>query len=73
MYLVGAIGLSMTLHFLILYVPFLANIFVIVPLNLEEWKAVFFISLPVIVIDEALKWISRTFMMEPEPKRLKSD
>ncbi|KAF9519919.1 hypothetical protein BS47DRAFT_1370620 [Hydnum rufescens UP504] len=58
MYLVGAITLSMALHFMILYVPFFAKLFVIVPLNVEEWKAVLFVSLPVILIDEVLKFIS---------------
>jgi len=31
-----------------------------VPLNLAEWEAVLVISLPVIFIDEALKYITRT-------------
>lgn len=61
LYLCGAISLSMGLHFMILYVPWLAKLFVITPLNLEEWKAVFWISIPVIIMDEALKFISNTF------------
>jgi Ca2+ transporting ATPase len=64
-YLIFAITLSMILHFMILYVPFFAQIFVIVPLNLEEWKAVMWISIPVIIIDEILKLISRTFIAPP--------
>ncbi|KAI9290256.1 SERCA-type calcium-translocating P-type ATPase [Umbelopsis sp. AD052] len=64
-YLIFAITLSMVLHFMILYVPFFAKIFVIVPLNVEEWKAVMWISIPVIIIDEILKWISRTFIAPP--------
>ena len=44
----------------------------IVPLNVEEWKAVVLISLPVIVIDEVLKFISRTFIAPPA-KKLKQD
>ncbi|KAK4701052.1 P-type Ca2+ transporter type 2A, partial [Phenoliferia sp. Uapishka_3] len=55
MYLVGAIALSMSLHFMILYVPFFSTLFVITPLNWEEWQAVVLISLPVIFIDEAFK------------------
>ncbi|KAF9357263.1 hypothetical protein BGX26_004006 [Mortierella sp. AD094] len=72
MYLVFSIILSMALHFMILYVPFFSNLFMILPLNVEEWKAVVYISLPVIVIDEALKFISRTFIAPPA-KKLKQE
>ncbi|GAA6000777.1 calcium-transporting ATPase [Rhodotorula paludigena] len=65
MYLVGAITLSMALHFMILYVPFFSTLFQITPLNLEEWKAVVLISFPVIVIDEILKFVSNTFVAPP--------
>jgi len=58
MYLVGAIALSMGLHFMILYVPFLSTLFQIAPLNWAEWKAVFYLSFPVIIIDEVLKFLS---------------
>ncbi|KAL1965633.1 hypothetical protein VTN77DRAFT_5310 [Rasamsonia byssochlamydoides] len=59
MMLVYAIILSMTLHFAILYIPFLQSLFSILPLNWNEWKAVLAISSPVIVIDEVLKYIER--------------
>ncbi|KAG0323986.1 hypothetical protein BGZ99_002294 [Dissophora globulifera] len=72
MYLVFAITLSMILHFMILYVPFFSNLFLILPLNVEEWKAVVLISLPVIFIDEILKFISRTFIAPPA-KKLKQE
>ncbi|KAL9714813.1 hypothetical protein Ac2012v2_001473 [Leucoagaricus gongylophorus] len=58
MYLVMAITLSMALHFMILYVPFFTKLFAIAPLNADEWKAVLYISAPVLVIDELLKFIS---------------
>ncbi|KAJ3342225.1 hypothetical protein HDU93_003017 [Gonapodya sp. JEL0774] len=61
-YLCLAIALSMALHFLILYVPFFNSIFAISPLNYQEWRAVIFISLPVLAIDEVLKLISRKFV-----------
>lgn len=65
-FLVFAIVLSMLLHFAILYIPFLRDLFVITPLNWDEWKAVLYISSPVIVIDEACKWVTRNFVSPPE-------
>lgn len=59
MILVYAISLSMALHFGLLYTPFLQSLFAIVPLNWDEWKAVLFISAPIILIDEVLKFVER--------------
>ncbi|KAL4776262.1 hypothetical protein BDW60DRAFT_175835 [Aspergillus nidulans var. acristatus] len=59
MMLVYAIILSMTLHFAILYIPFLQGLFAILPLNWTEWKAVLAISAPVVVIDELMKVVER--------------
>ncbi|KAL1958783.1 hypothetical protein VTO42DRAFT_3902 [Malbranchea cinnamomea] len=59
MMLVYAVIMSMTLHFAILYVPFLQSLFSILPLGWTEWKAVLAFSAPVIVIDEILKFIER--------------
>ncbi|CAE6460182.1 unnamed protein product [Rhizoctonia solani] len=69
-YLVAAIALSMSLHFAILYIPFFAALFSITPLNWQEWKAVVLISLPVIAIDEVLKYISGTFVDPPSKLKL---
>uniref|UniRef100_A0A8C9ENT7 Calcium-transporting ATPase n=1 Tax=Pavo cristatus TaxID=9049 RepID=A0A8C9ENT7_PAVCR len=55
-WLVGAICLSMSLHFLILYVEPLPIIFQITPLNVTQWLMVLKISLPVILLDETLKY-----------------
>ncbi|KAI9891843.1 MAG: hypothetical protein M1814_002408 [Vezdaea aestivalis] len=74
MMLVYAIILSMTLHFAILYVPFLQGLFAIVPLNWDEWKAVVYISAPVILIDEVLKFAERTlYIGSSEPERAKKE
>jgi len=43
------------------YVPFLAEIFNIVPLSIEEWQLVLLWSLPVILLDEVLKLFARLF------------
>lgn len=48
MMLVYAVILSMTLHFAILYIPFLQSLFSILPLNWTEWKAVLVVSAPVV-------------------------
>lgn len=62
MYLVGAITLSMALHVAILYIPFFTTLFAITPLNWAEWRAVLWFSVPVIAIDEALKFLTRNFV-----------
>jgi len=59
-YLILAICLSMSLHFMILYVDIFNVIFQICPLDAAEWLAVLKFSLPVILIDEALKLFART-------------
>ncbi|RDW77081.1 calcium-transporting ATPase-2 [Coleophoma cylindrospora] len=67
MMLVYAITLSMALHFALLYTPFLQTLFSILPLNMNEWKAVLVISAPVIFIDEALKLVERQLYIENSP------
>jgi P-type Ca2+ transporter type 2A len=57
--LLAAIALSLALHSLILYTPTLAKIFGVAPLNQSEWLAILGLSLPVIAIDELLKFLSR--------------
>jgi Ca2+ transporting ATPase len=63
-YLVASIALSMALHFMILYVPFFRTLFQITPLNWDEWRAVLYISAPVVAIDEVLKWVSNAIVGE---------
>ncbi|KFA64127.1 hypothetical protein S40285_00796 [Stachybotrys chlorohalonatus IBT 40285] len=64
MMLVYAIALSMALHFALLYTPFLQSLFGILPLDTTEWKAVLFISAPIILIDEVLKMIERQYFIQ---------
>lgn len=47
------------LHCIIVYVPFLNEIFSIHAHNQTEWIAVFAFSIPVILIDEVLKFFGR--------------
>ncbi|KAH8603095.1 hypothetical protein B0O99DRAFT_657753 [Bisporella sp. PMI_857] len=64
MMLIYAISLSMALHFALLYTPILQILFSILPLNWHEWKAVLYISAPVIIIDEGLKFIERQLFIQ---------
>uniref|UniRef100_A0A7N6F5L6 Calcium-transporting ATPase n=1 Tax=Anabas testudineus TaxID=64144 RepID=A0A7N6F5L6_ANATE len=61
-WLVGAICLSMALHFLILYVDPLPVIFQIRPLSWPQWVVVLKMSLPVILMDEVLKFLARNYI-----------
>uniref|UniRef100_A0A673GLK4 Calcium-transporting ATPase n=1 Tax=Sinocyclocheilus rhinocerous TaxID=307959 RepID=A0A673GLK4_9TELE len=65
-WLLGAICLSMSLHFLILYVEPLPMIFQITPLNVTQWLTVLKISLPVILLDEVLKFVARNYLDKPK-------
>ncbi|XP_062895806.1 sarcoplasmic/endoplasmic reticulum calcium ATPase 2-like [Mobula hypostoma] len=58
-WLLGAICLSMALHFLILYVDPLPLIFQTRPLRPVQWAVVLKLSLPVILLDETLKLAAR--------------
>jgi Ca2+ transporting ATPase len=60
-WLISAIALSMSLHFVILYVEILSTVFQICPLTLEEWIAVLKMSLPVVLLDEVLKFFARKY------------
>uniref|UniRef100_A0A8C5SPI1 P-type Ca(2+) transporter n=1 Tax=Laticauda laticaudata TaxID=8630 RepID=A0A8C5SPI1_LATLA len=61
-WLLGAIVMSMALHFLILYVKPLPLIFQVTPLSWPQWETVLQISLPVILLDEGLKYLSRNHL-----------
>lgn len=67
-WLIGSILLSLILHFVILHVGPLPMIFQICPLNITEWLTVLKISLPVILIDEGLKYIARNYIEVNEKK-----
>eukprot|EP00933_Yihiella_yeosuensis_P081530 TRINITY_DN95157_c0_g1_i1.p1 TRINITY_DN95157_c0_g1~~TRINITY_DN95157_c0_g1_i1.p1 ORF type:complete len:456 (+),score=84.51 TRINITY_DN95157_c0_g1_i1:75-1370(+) len=50
---------SVLLHCAVLYTPLLANIFGVCPLDWHDWQLVMMFSLPVIIIDEVLKFFGR--------------
>merc|ERR1711871_1782572 len=71
--LLVAMFVSIGLHFLILYVPWMAAIFQIVPLTYNDWVLVMAFSMPVIFIDEVLKFCGRVYQAKELAKRLKED
>jgi len=69
-YLLLAMAASFGMHFVILYVPFMASIFSICPLTVEDWIIVFYFSFPVIIIDEVLKFVGRQMNKADLAKRM---
>ncbi|KTF80752.1 hypothetical protein cypCar_00023817 [Cyprinus carpio] len=61
-WLVGAMSLSMSLHFMIIYVDPLPLIFKLTHLTVTQWLIVLKLSFPVILIDELLKFVSRNYL-----------
>ena len=61
-WLMLAMASSFGLHFVILYVPALARVFSIVPLDVNEWLLVLACASPVWLIDEALKFYGRNVL-----------
>lgn len=72
-WLLLAIAWAIGLHMMIVYVPFLAKIFSIAPMNLHEWGLVFAFSSPVIIVDEILKVIGRAMNAAELEERLKKN
>lgn len=69
-WLLLAMSVSFGLHFLILYVPFLAQVFGIVPLSVNEWLLVVAVAFPVVLIDEVLKFVGRCMNASQTGSRL---
>jgi len=63
-WLILAIFSSVSLHCMILYVPWFNGIFQIVPLDVNEWILVIIFSFPVVLIDEITKTLVR-FLQKP--------
>ncbi|KAK4859213.1 hypothetical protein QYF36_001528 [Acer negundo] len=59
LWLVASIVLTMILHILILYVRPLSILFSVTPLSWADWTVILYLSFPVIIIDEVLKFFSR--------------
>jgi Ca2+ transporting ATPase len=48
-------------------------LFQITPLNWTEWKAVLYFSLPVVLIDEVLKFTTAHFVEKPLSVKIKKE
>ena len=60
-YLWIAIIISSAIHSLIIYMPSLRKIFGTIRLGIKDWIYVIIFSLPVILIEEILKFLSRRY------------
>uniref|UniRef100_K3W8M1 P-type Ca(2+) transporter n=1 Tax=Globisporangium ultimum (strain ATCC 200006 / CBS 805.95 / DAOM BR144) TaxID=431595 RepID=K3W8M1_GLOUD len=72
-YLLIAMVVSFGMHFLILYVDVLADTFSVTPLDFNEWLVVLAFSLPVILIDEVLKFVGRRIHARELEARLSAE
>merc|ERR1712212_52145 len=61
-WLLAAMTLSFSLHFMIIYVEPLPMVFHLTHLNVEQWLVVLKLSIPVILIDEVLKFCARNYI-----------
>ncbi|OAL68696.1 sarcoplasmic reticulum calcium ATPase 1 [Trichophyton violaceum] len=61
-WLLSAMTLSMSLHFMIIYVDPLPMIFKLTHLSTDQWMVVLKLSFPVILIDEVLKFFARNYV-----------
>jgi len=61
-WLLAAMTLSMSLHFMIIYVDPLPMIFKLTHLTVDQWLMVLKLSFPVIAIDEVLKFAARNYV-----------
>lgn len=64
---------SMVLHNFILCLPMFNRIFSITPLSLNDWKLVMMFSVPVILIDEILKLVSKFLVSDDYTSKSKKD
>ncbi|XP_016662301.1 calcium-transporting ATPase sarcoplasmic/endoplasmic reticulum type isoform X2 [Acyrthosiphon pisum] len=65
LWLIGSMVLSFTLHFVILHIDFLSTVFQVTPLTFDEWITVMKFSIPVVLLDETLKFVARRFTDVP--------
>jgi Ca2+-transporting ATPase len=72
-YLIVAMLVSFGMHAVILYIPWMSEIFAVQPLDLNENLVVLAFSMPVIFIEEILKAIGRARSSAELAERMKED
>lgn len=72
-FLIAATMSSTLLHMMIVYVPFFNDVFSIHSMTAYEWFLVMAFSLPVLLIDEVLKFFGRIKNARELEQRLKQD
>lgn len=72
-YLIAATFSSTALHMMIVYVPFFNDVFSIHAMSSHEWILVMAFALPVILVDEVLKFVGRIKNAKELAARLKQD
>ena len=72
-WLCGAVATSLGLHCLIIYTPILGVIFGVAPLSVTEWTWVFVYCIPVIIIEETIKMLTRSRMQASQPEKVKNE
>ena len=58
-WLLLGVTLPVLLHLSVLYTPSLASLFQLAPLSAEDWRSVMMFSLPLVLLEEALKLLAR--------------
>jgi len=72
-FLIAATLLSTAMHMMIVYVPFFNDVFSIHSMTSGEWGLVMAFSLPVLLVDEVLKFFGRIKNSKDLAQRLKQD
>jgi len=72
-FLIAATFLSTAMHMMIVYVPFFNDVFSIHSMTAGEWGLVMAFSLPVLLVDEVLKFFGRIKNSKDLAQRLKQD
>ena len=71
-YLVIGVLVPFIVHLIILNNSVLATNFSVVPLSLEQWNEVFLWSIPIVFVDEVLKFVERRMYMDRSSNTTKS-
>ena len=58
-WLLLGVAVPYLLHIAVLYVPILAKTFGLAPLTRREWQVIFQFAFPILLLEEALKYLGR--------------